>query len=131
MGVSRAEYDAGRNLWEDKPFTDIQAGTTQIRKVMIDGTEVWCAGIFTAAIVDDDGSGPIGLSAGNYTFNVISSTGSGTGGQIVGSVSSGRRLTGVVSVVDGGLGHEIGDTLVLEMVGTNWFQDPDIEVTAL
>ena len=132
MGVSRAAFNATRNQWEDSPFTDIQAGTTQIKKVMIDGVEVWNFGAFSAASVDNQGSGPFGLSAGTYTFNVISSTGNGTGGQITGSVDFSRKLTSIVSIVDGGQGHEIGDILTVEMTtGNSWFNDPEIEVTAL
>ncbi len=132
MGVSRAAFNTTRNRWEDLPFTDIQAGTTQIKKVMINNVEVWSLGAFSAASVDNQGSGPFGTSAGTYTFNVISSTGSGTGGQVTGTVNSFRRLTSVVSIVDGGKGHEIGDILTIEMTtGNSWSIDPKIEVTAL
>ena len=130
MGISRVQFDASKGRWEDLPFADIQAGTTQIKRVMIDGVEVWSAGIFTAATIDDDGSGPFNVSNGTYTFNVISSTGIGVGGQITGTVVS-RRLTSIVSIADGGKGHEIGDILTVEMVGANWSLDPEIEVTAL
>jgi hypothetical protein len=129
MGISRAFFDAGKGIWQNSPFTDIQAGTTQIKKVMIDGVEVWNLGAFSAATIEDDGSGPIGLPNGTYTFNVASSTGSGTGGQITSAVVA-RQIT-TVSVVDGGKGHAIGDILTLEIVGASWFVDPEIEVTAL
>ena len=131
MGVSRAAFNATRNRWEDLPFTDIQAGTTQVKKVMINGVEVWNFGAFSAAIIEDDGSGPFGTTNGTYTFNVIGTTGTGTGGQITGTVVS-RRLTSIVSIVDGGQGHEIGDILTVEITtGSSWFVDPEIEVTAL
>ena len=131
MGISRATYNAAKNLWNDSPFTDIQAGTTQIKKVMVDGVMVWSLGAFSAATIADDGSGPFGLGNGTFTFNVISSDGDGTGGQITGTVVS-RRLTSIVSITDGGFGHAIGDTLTLEMTGGfTWFQDPEIEVTAI
>lgn len=131
MGISRAIFNASKGTWDDSPFTDIQAGTTQIKKVMINGTEVWSLGAFSSASVDSQGSGPFGLSAGTYTFNVISSDGSGAGGQITGSVNSFRRLTSIVSIVDGGIGHAIGDILTVEMVGVSWSLDPEIQVTAL
>ena len=130
MGVSRAEFSSSKNRWEDRPFTDIQAGTTQIKKVIVNGVEVWNFGAFTAAIIDNDGNGGFGQDNGTFTFNVISSTGSGTGGQITGTVSF-RALGSIDSVVDGGQGHAIGDILTLEMVGNNWSQDPEIEITAL
>ncbi len=111
---------------------NIKLGTTQVRKVKIDGVQVWSAGIFSAAIVDYNGSGPFGLSDGNYTFDVIGSSGTGTGGQIIGSVGNAGKLLSVVSVTDGGEGHEIGDILELEQTGgATWFQNPKIEVTAL
>lgn len=131
MGISRAQYSASKDLWQDIPFTDIQAGTTQIKKVIIDGTVVWSLGEFSAATIDNDGSGPFGLANGTYTFNVISSTGSGTGGQITGTVVL-RNLDSIVSIVTGGTGHAIGDILTVEMTtGSSWFTDPTIEVTAL
>ena len=129
MAIGKPLYNSGKGTYENIPVIDIRLGTTQIKKVYKDGKILFSTG-FIAATVTDDGSGPFNLPAGNYTFNVISSDGAGTGGQIVGSVSSSRRLTGVVSVLDGGSNHSVGDTLVLEMVGANWFQDPEIEVTA-
>lgn len=130
MGISRAIYDSGKGTWDNSPFTDIQAGTTQIKRVMINSVEIWNAGVFSAAIIDGDGSGPIAIVDGTYTFNVISSTGSGTGGQITGTVDS-RRLDTITSVVDGGSGHAIGDILTVEEVAGGWFVNPEIEVTAL
>lgn len=132
MGISRAQFSASQNKWVDRPFTDIQAGTTQIKKVMIDGVEVWNLGAFSAATVTNQGSAPFGTTSGTYTFNVISSTGSGSGGQITGNVTFVRRLDSIVSIVDGGQGHAIGDILTLEMTtGGTWFTNPQIEVTAL
>ena len=131
MGISRAITLAGKTVMGDSPFTNIQAGTTQIKKVMINGVQVWAFGAFTAATIEDIGSGSFGQADGTFTFNVISSTGSGTGGQITGTVVN-RRLTSIVSIVDGGLGHDIGDILTLEMVsGSPWGRKPEIEVTAL
>lgn len=131
MGISRAIYNSNKLNWSDSPFTDIQAGTTQIKKVMVDGVEVWSLGEFSAATIDGDGSGPFGQANGTFTFNVSSTTGSGTGGQITGVVNF-RRLSSISSIVDGGSGHEIGDILTVEIVGANgWFVDPTIEVTAL
>ena len=130
MGISRAIFSSSKGTWRDSPFTDIQAGTTQIKKVMINGVEVWNFGMFSAAIIDGDGSGPFGQSNGTFTFNVISSTGSGTGGQITGVVRF-SNLESISSIVDGGSGHAIGDILTVEIVGVGWFTDPTIEVTAL
>jgi len=110
---------------------NVKLGTAQVKKMYLGSNLIWNLGSFSDATVDYSGSGPFGLSSGDYTFNVISSTGNGTGGQIIGDVSSFRRLNSVVSVVDGGSWHEVGDVLTLEMVGANWSQDPRIEVTAL
>ena len=130
MGISRAIFNSGKGTWADSPFTDIQAGTAQIKKVMIDGTEVWNFGEFSAATVNSQGSGSFGQSNGTFTFNVISSDGSGTGGQITGVVNF-RKLVSISSIVDGGSGHEIGDMLTVEIVGGGWSSNPTIEVTAL
>ncbi len=110
---------------------NVKLGTTQAKKMYLGTNLIWTGGAFTAASVNYQGAGGFGISAGNYTFNVISSDGPGTGGQIIGIVDSSRRLTGIVSIVDGGSEHEIGDILTLEMVGETWFQNPKIEVTAL
>ena len=130
MGISRAIPLTGRIEMGDSPFTDIQAGTTQIKKVMINGVEMWNFGAFTAATIDYQGQGGFGQTNGTFTFNVISSTGSGTGGQITGTVSF-SKLSSIVSIIDGGKGHAIGDILTLDIVGGNWSFDPRIEVTAL
>ena len=130
MGISRAVFDANKGRWEDNPFTDIQAGTTQIKKVMIDGVEVWSFGVFSAATITSQGNGGFGQANGTFTFNVISSTGSGAGGQITGSVSF-RSLGSISSIVDGGSVHSIGDVLTVEIVGGGWNSNPTIQVTAL
>lgn len=131
MGISRSQYNTPKNQWFDVPFENIKAGTTQIKKVIIDGTIIWATGIFSAGSVDYQGLAGYGQSAGTFTFDVISSTGNGSGGSVTGYISW-RRFRYIVSVVNGGTGHEIGDILTIEMTtGNNWSADPKIEVTAL
>ena len=120
----------GRVIFNGSQMSNVKLGTTQVQKMYLGTSLVWNLGAFSAASVDSQGSGPFGVS-GTFTFNVISSTGNGAGGQITGTVSNFRRLTSVDSIVDGGSGHEIGDILTVEMVGANWSIDPKIEVTAL
>ncbi len=132
MGIAKAKYDPATGRWSDIQIIDIKKGANvQIKSVYKGSTFVWSAGAFTSATVDNPGFQGFQISAGNYTFNVISSTGSGSGGQIVGAVLSNRRLGSIVTIVDGGTGHSVGDLLTVEMVGLNWNQDPVIEVLAV
>ena len=111
-------------------MSDVKLGTTQVKKMYFGTSLVWNLGAFSAATINTQGNGGFGQSNGTFTFNVISTDGGGTGGQITGAVVF-RKLDSISSVVDGGLGHEIGDILTLEIVGGGWSSNPTIEVTAL